>query len=341
MSQNKALDILCLWQPNPELLEYLQNGLQNPEAVRFHFPDSEDGSLTDDQFRNKPIIMGWRAKKEQIEGADTLQLFLNPGAGVQHLGFLKDHQAELGFAVCNSHGNAYLTAQHAVALSHALTNRLIFHDHRLRNGKFRDKDSLAPSVTLRGISVGLLGFGHVNRYVLQFLGGYDLKFQVCNRSGQAPEGLTFPQVETFYKAENKLEFFQSSDIVICSLPQTPDTIDFVGSKELRALGENGYLVNVGRGKVVNENDLYQALKEKHIQAAAIDTWYNYQPEEKDGKKFPYDLPFHELDNILLSPHRGASPMSDLPRWNDVIENINRFIAGRTDFLNVVDLKEGY
>ena len=84
------------------------------------------------------------------------------------------------------------------------------------------------------------------------------------------------------------------------------------------------------------------MKSKSIAGAAIDVWYDYRPEQDEtGRKYPYDHPFHELDNVVLSPHRGASPMDDLHRWNEVIENISRYSRGRTDFLNQVDLERGY
>ncbi|GAJ10176.1 unnamed protein product, partial [marine sediment metagenome] len=107
-------------------------------------------------------------------------------------------------------------------------------------------------------------------------------------------------------------------------------------------GKNGLLVNMARGAVVEEKSLYQALKEKKLLGAALDVWYNYQPEpDADGKKYPYQYPFHTLDNVILSPHRGASPFSDLKRWDEQIENITRFAKGRSDFMNIVNLEDEY
>jgi phosphoglycerate dehydrogenase-like enzyme len=60
-----------------------------------------------------------------------------------------------------------------------------------------------------------------------------------------------------------------------------------------------------------------------------------------GKKYPFTFPFHELDNIILSPHRGASPIDDMERWNEIIKNIQRFASGRKDYLNIVNLDQGY
>jgi len=85
------------------------------------------------------------------------------------------------------------------------------------------------------------------------------------------------------------------------------------------------------------------FRKQLIKGAAIDVWYNYTPEEIDGKKYPYssDHPFHELNNILLSPHRAGSPFGDLSRWDENIHNVKTLAEGRTDFINVVDLEEEY
>jgi phosphoglycerate dehydrogenase-like enzyme len=94
--------------------------------------------------------------------------------------------------------------------------------------------------------------------------------------------------------------------------------------------------------VVDEESLYHALENRIIQGAAIDVWYEYRPDEDlKGRKYPYQFPFHTLDKVVLSPHRGASPFDDLKRWDEVIENIRRFSEGRRDFLNVVDLDREY
>lgn len=116
----------------------------------------------------------------------------------------------------------------------------------------------------------------------------------------------------------------------------------IGEKELSLLGKNSFLINAGRGKTINEKALYTALKEKNINAAAIDVWYDYEVKnDENGKKYPYKLPFYKLNNVLLSPHRAASPFNDLERWNDVIYNINCIALDNKKFKNVVDLEGGY
>jgi len=124
--------------------------------------------------------------------------------------------------------------------------------------------------------------------------------------------------------------------LIIAIPFTSKTEGLINSNELKLLGKNGIIVNVGRGSIIDEKALYNALNNQVIAGACIDVWYNYSPDaDEKGKKFPYsnDTPFHKLNNVILSPHRGASPMDDLIRWDDIIYNIQVLSEGKQYFKN--------
>jgi phosphoglycerate dehydrogenase-like enzyme len=177
--------------------------------------------------------------------------------------------------------------------------------------------------------------------VHRFLSGFDVNFHICrNRwEGKAKD---LPTPARKYEPSQMSDFLKEVDTLIVAVPQTPDTLGLIGQDELELLGRDGLIVNIARGPVIDEDALYQALSEKIIAGAAIDVWYEYRPEpDEENRKYPFHHPFHQLDNVVMSPHRGASPMDDLERWNEVIENIRRFAQGRTDFLNIVDLQRGY
>ena len=145
-----------------------------------------------------------------------------------------------------------------------------------------------------------------------------------------------------YTTDKLHDFLGTTDVLIASVPQTTASIGMLGKAELDLLGPDGLLVNVGRGAVIDEQALYEALRDRRIAGAAIDVWYDYRPEpDAGGRKRPHRYPFHELDNVVLSPHRAASPLDDLGRWDEVVENLTRLSAGRTDFLNIVDLSREY
>jgi phosphoglycerate dehydrogenase-like enzyme len=219
-------------------------------------------------------------------------------------------------------------------------NKVIPHHNWMAEGLWRRGDDHASSAPLRNRKVGLLGYGSVNSKVHKFLSGFDVKFSILKRSWTGKENL--PTKAMVYTPNQLLNFLKAVDTLVVAIPQTEETEGMLQYDHLKQLGSNGFLVNVARGVVIDEEGLYTALKERAIAGAAIDVWYQYTPEpDMNGRKFPFNYPFHELDNVILSPHRGMSPFGDLERWQEVIENIRRFAAGRTDFLNIVDIESGY
>ena len=100
----------------------------------------------------------------------------------------------------------------------------------------------------------------------------------------------------------------------------------VGAAQLRALGLDGVLINVGRGPLVQERALYDALADGVIRAAAIDVWYRYP--SGDGVCAPSNLPFAELPNVLMTPHSSAVTRDTfMGRADDVAANIGRLQRG--------------
>ena len=80
----------------------------------------------------------------------------------------------------------------------------------------------------------------------------------------------------------------------------------IGADQLRALGPDGVLINVGRGPLVDERALFDALRDSDIRAAAIDVWYQY-PAGPGERAAPATLPFAQLANVLMTPHSSGSP----------------------------------
>ena len=332
--------VLFIWQVRDELRAYLEQGLAGVEGLKLVFPeDAGEESL----LRLAPdadVIVGWRPSPELLDAARKLRLLINPGAGVQHLlPKYADRLRDRSVVLVNGHGNTYFTAQHAVALLLALMNRVVFHHDALASGNWRTREP--KSIPLRDRVVGLFGYGHVNRKVHLFLSGFDVAFAVLRRTW---EGKTdpMPTPAARFEPRDLGLFLERVDTLIVCLPETGETRGMLGRDELDRLGPNGLLVHVGRGPVIDEQALYEALRDGRIAGAGLDVWYDYRPEpDAEGRKFPFTQPFHELDNVVLSPHRGASPLDDLKRWDEVVDNITRFSAGRSDFLNVVDVDLGY
>jgi phosphoglycerate dehydrogenase-like enzyme len=335
-------NVLFIWDVRKELQDYLQKGLAECEDVQLIFPSDTRGETFLHHAPYAHIIVGWRPTEKLLKNAEKLSLFINPGVGVQHLiDLFRNTTRERQITLVNGHGNTYFAAQHTVALLLALMNKVIPHHKWMADGQWRKGDEDAISLPLRERVVGFLGYGAVNSKVHRFLAGFDVSFAALRTNWENQQEHIPSPLKKFTPAEIH-QFLKDIDILIIAVPQTSLTKDLIAEKELTLLGRNGLLVNVARGVVVNENDLFHALKEGIIGGAALDVWYEYRPKpEEDGRKYPYHLPFHTLNNVVLSSHRAASPFNDLKRWDEVIENIKRYSKGIKEFLNVVDLKREY
>ncbi|CAG7589214.1 Glyoxylate/hydroxypyruvate reductase B [Rhodococcus opacus] len=117
-------------------------------------------------------------------------------------------------------------------------------------------------------------------------------------------------------------------MVVVSAPLNDHTRCMIGGAELDALGPDGILINVGRGPLVRQQPLYDALASHRIAAAAIDVWYSYP--DAGGHGAPSALPFRDLPNILMTPHSsGVTDHTFVGRVGDITDNIRRLDTGRT------------
>jgi len=341
---NSDKDVTVLFISNiPEnIKDYLKEKIKPLDNVDLVFRNNRSTKSLYKLLPKADILIGWRPSKKILLNATSLKLFINPGAGVQHLiEIFREINKIKKILLINGHGNSYFVAQHTVALLLTLMNKIIPHHEWMRQGRWQTGDDDAVSIPLRFKKLGLLGYGAINQKVHRFLNGFDIEFSILRKHWEKQEDPLLSNVKRFEFSKFN-EFLKYINILIIAIPVTSLTKNLIGRKELELLGSDSILVNVSRGEIIDEESLFYALKEKVIQGAAIDVWYKYSPEnDEEGKKYPFNFPFHTLDNIVLSPHRGYSPFNDLLRWNEVIENITRMAHGRKDFINIVNLEEEY
>ena len=341
-------NVLLLWEADAKLKRHLSQKVGS--RVNLVFMDNRSEKRKEELFGNADAVIGWRAEKDLLFSARKLKLFINPGTGIKHhIETFRELNKVRKVKLVNGHGHSYATAQHAVAMLLALTNRLVMHHNWMQSGIWRtsdDKDMFSASVLLKNRKIGLLGYGAINSKVHRFLSGFSNSFNICKRrlSPLAPrkqiDGSGNPV--NLYSFDELHGFLKNSDVLMIAVPHTGMTENMIGARELRLLGKDSLLVNVARGKIVNEKALYNALEKNVIGGAAIDVWYNYSPaKDRKGREYPYSYKFHNLSNIIMSPHRAASPFGDLERWDEVIENLHRLADGKRSFINEVDLNSEY
>jgi len=143
----------------------------------------------------------------------------------------------------------------------------------------------------------------------------------------------FPFIEKFYSLNEKYEFFKNCDFIVCSLPGTKETLNFMGKAEFAAMKSTAYFINIGRGTVVDEDALVEAVKSKTIAGAALDV-FKQEP-------LPKDSPLWDTPNILLSPHNAdlTSNYYELG-WKVFLNNFDCYI-NQKPLITLVDKNAGY
>jgi len=116
-----------------------------------------------------------------------------------------------------------------------------------------------------------------------------------------------------------------ADFIVVAIPAAAGTVDLIAAREFALMKPTACLVNVGRGPVINEQALYDALRYRRIAGAGLDVWYRY-PLALGQTQLPARLPFHELDNIIMTPHKPTAETM-VYRWRAIAGNIARLARG--------------
>jgi phosphoglycerate dehydrogenase-like enzyme len=279
-------------------------------------------------FATAEIIVGVRLTPA-MPRPGAVRLFHFPGAGADAI----DRSClPPGAVLCNCFGHEIAIAEFVMAALLARHVPLADADARLRRGDWRYWAGTPGSVRteLGAQTVGLLGFGRIGTAIAERARAFGMGVTAANRS-PVPPG---PLIDRAYGLGELHAFMGSADAIVASLPLTDQTRGLVDAAALGAMRPDAVIVNVGRGPVIDEQALYDALTARRIGGAIIDTWYRY-PSAGDPNPLPSALPFHELDTIVMAPHMSGWTRGTIARRQKVIAaNIDSVAAGRPP-VNVV------
>ncbi|MEI7445982.1 MAG: 2-hydroxyacid dehydrogenase [Burkholderiales bacterium] len=227
--------------------------------------------------------------------------------------------------VCNAFGHVRAAAEYALMTMLMWTHRWKEVEDSFRGGSWRFGGSSGGPLRdeLNTRTVGIVGLGHMGREIADRLHALDIRVLGCAR--RAPEGLA--SVEHVYALEHLDAFLSQCDFVILAIALAPETTGLIDAQRLARMRPGAVLVNLARGPVVNERALYEALVAKTIAGAVIDVWWVY-PSPQDPNPRPSAYPFHELPNVMMTPHSSqwTEPMMDR-RWDMIVSNLRRLHRG--------------
>ncbi|MGB1261150.1 MAG: NAD(P)-dependent oxidoreductase [Akkermansiaceae bacterium] len=318
------------WKLSPQHLDWIKDQLGDDACV------SQGKEIPE----HTQILVQGRLPDEEFDRLAQLETLVIPFAGLPaetRVQLLDRPQIQ----VHNLHHNASSTAEMAIALMLAASKRIIPHDAALRQGRWMLDESPVPS-SMAGKRLMILGYGAIGQRVARICQAMDMVVSVYKKSpptdaSQATEGVNF------LTHENWQEELAKTDIIQLCLPGTEETHHIIGAKQLEQLPQHACIVNTGRGSLIDEEALYQGLRSQQIGAAALDVWWNYPKKRSEDICLPSQFPFHELENVVLTPHRAGDLGDDSleQRRLDELCGILRDLINGDTARNRVDVQRGY
>lgn len=272
-------------------------------------------------FTSADVIVGIKLDAS-MPRPSRLRLYQAPAAGTDAI----DPSLLPGTsALCNCHGHEQAIAEYVFAALLARHVPLVRADKELRLGRWSYWAGRpgALRTELGGQTIGLLGFGHIAQAIAPRAKAFGMRVHAANRSP-----VSNVHVDSAFTLSDLRAFLAGVDIVVVTLPLTPQTQGIVDAAAFEAMRPGAWLVNVGRGPVVTEQALYDALRSKRLGGAVIDTWYQY-PTPAQPDCAPSKLDFAALDNVVMTPHMSGWTSGTVQRRQlTMADNISRLAAGR-------------
>jgi phosphoglycerate dehydrogenase-like enzyme len=231
--------------------------------------------------------------------AHRLKLVQVPGAGLDRI----DRAAlPADTWLANVYGHEIGIAEYVIGAMLARTRDFTRLDAALRRGTWESQWAVgppppAPWPELAGRTLGIVGYGRIGQALARRARAFDMQVLAIRRdvAQSAADGL-----DRLGGLEILDEVLQRADYLVLTLPLTPGTRGLIGEAQLRRMKPTSVLVNVSRAEIVDERALYEALAGRRLGGAALDVWYRYPTDATPT--LPARQPFHELPNVLMTPH---------------------------------------
>jgi phosphoglycerate dehydrogenase-like enzyme len=268
---------------------------------------------------NAEIVVGhiWWAS---FPPAPRLRLLQSVAAG---LDLLDTKAVPKGVTICNVFGHDPAIAEYVIMTMLVLTHRLFEAVTAFRAGSWIASPHFGggpPHGEVMGSTIGIIGYGRIGREVAERAAGLKCRVLAANRSpvaDPAPAETVFPLAELD-------RMLPLCDTILISCGLAPETKGLINARRLVLMKPGALLINVARAAILDEDALYSALKDGRL---SLDVWWQY-PTPGEPERRPSRRPFHELPNVLITPHSSSSSEATADRrWSVVAANLDRFARG--------------
>ncbi len=315
-----------LWQAPEWFAQKLQQDFPQLEVVHL-----SDYDRVTEEIADADIAMSWSLRGEQIKAAKKLKWIHSTATAVHAL--MSPELCASDIVVTNArdvHGP--VVAEHAMALVLALAKRLpqAVRHQRQKHWAQHDLWEASPRPReLHGATMTIVGLGGIGRPLAKLANAMGLRvIGVREHPERQCDG-----VNVTYGFDALDEALSRADFVVLALPVTPKTHHLMNAERLARLRPEAYLINVGRGVLIDEDALAAALRAKSFAGAALDV--------TSEEPLPPESPLWEMENVLITPHiAGLTKLMWERHYEQYTENLRRFLTGKP-LLWMVDKQKGY
>lgn len=271
----------------------------------------EFGEVTDDknEIPNADVMLvrsATKVNREMIDQAKNLKLVIRGGVGIDNID--AEYCKEKGIEVRNTpEASSIAVAELTFAMMLAIQRNIVKAHNSTKNSEWLKKQLKGRE--LYGKTLGLVGIGRIGTEVAKRAKAFGMNVIATRESEEQSEYAEIVELD---------ELLEKSDFISFHVPLTEETKGMVNKENIEKMKDSVVIINNARGKVVNEDDLAEALKSGKVKYAGIDV---YQQEPPEGS------PLLSVDNILLTPHLGAQTYENMDRIGDVVCEIIKEFAG--------------
>ncbi len=315
MSKTK---VLIASRPGPEVEAMLEDA---PPEVEICFLPA--GEKLGDHISDVEVLYG-TINEEDFPKAKALRWIQQPFVGVEWARYPSFRDSDVSLVNSRVLYGPQI-AEHAFALLLSLTRGIITQLDFMRHKHWE----WTPSIEIAGMTMGILGLGGIGRAVAVRAKAFDCKVIAVDK-----EPVEKPDtVDQLGQMDSLLDFLSQTDILMVCCPITPETHKLLSHDQFNAMPDGSYIVNVSRGKVVDEDALIAALDRGKLAGAGLDVTYT--------EPYPEDGPLWMRPNVILASHTaGGSQKIGKRAMSLFIENLHYDVKGEP-LVNTVDKQKGY
>ncbi|MBF0228498.1 MAG: phosphoglycerate dehydrogenase [Desulfamplus sp.] len=259
------------------------------------------------QYHGLAIRSATKVTKEIIDAATNLKVVGRAGIGLDNVDIPAATQK--GIAVMNTPGgNTVTTAEHAIAMMMALTRNIPKATATMKQGLWEKKSLQGRELFNK--TLGLIGFGNIGSIVANRAQG--LKMQVIIADPNVtPEHIR----KAGFESVSLEELYRRADYITIHVPKLESTTNLLNKKTFEMMKKGVMIINCARGGIINEDDLHDAIVSGKVAGAALDVF---------AKEPPGDIPLLKLDQVISTPHLGAS--TEEAQTNVAVAVANQIVA---------------